>query len=79
MIPGIDESHPSILTSRTALDLKDIPDNVLGDIDVRPVRWIDEVLEVALSRQPVPYVADDAAQAVAQDEEPGDKERPSAH
>ena len=26
-------------------DLKDIPDNVLGDIDVRPVRWIDEVLE----------------------------------
>ena len=60
-------------------DLKDIPDNVLGDIDVRPVRWIDEVLEIALSRQPVPYVADDAAQAVAQDEEPANKERPSAH
>ena len=60
-------------------DLKDIPDNVLGDIDVRPVRWIDEVLEVALRRQPVPYVADDAAQAVAQDDEPGGKERPSAH
>jgi len=60
-------------------DLKDIPDNVLGDIDVRPVRWIDEVLEVALSRQPVPYVADDAAQAVGQDEEAANKERPSAH
>ena len=29
MIPGIDSSHPSILTSRTALDLKDIPDNLL--------------------------------------------------
>ena len=55
-------------------DLKDIPDNVLGDIDVRPVRWIDEVLEVALSRQPVPYVADDVAQAVAQDEEPANEE-----
>ncbi|MEL0298057.1 MAG: endopeptidase La [Gammaproteobacteria bacterium] len=60
-------------------DLKDIPDNVLADIDVRPVRWIDEVLEVALSRQPVPYVADDAAQAVAQDEEPANEKRPSAH
>ncbi len=60
-------------------DLKDIPVNVLDDIDVRPVRWIDEVLEVALSRQPVPYVADDAAQAVAQDEEPVSKERPNAH
>ena len=60
-------------------DLKDIPDNVLGDLDVRPVRWIDEVLEVALSREPVPFVADDAAQAVAQDEQPVIKERPSAH
>ena len=60
-------------------DLKDIPDNVLGDLDVRPVRWIDEVLEVALSREPVPFVADDAAQAVAQDEQPAIKERPSAH
>ena len=60
-------------------DLKDIPVNVLDDIDVRPVRWIDEVLEVALSRQPVPYVADDAAQAVAQDEELVSKERPNAH
>ncbi len=60
-------------------DLKDIPVNVLDDIDVRPVRWIDEVLEVALSRQPVPYVADDAAQAVAQEEEPVSKERPNAH
>ena len=60
-------------------DLKDIPDNVLGDIDVRPVRWIDEVLEVALSREPVPFVADDAAQAVAQDEGPAIKERPSTH
>ena len=29
MIPGIDASHPSILTSRTALDLKDIPDDLL--------------------------------------------------
>ena len=60
-------------------DLKDIPDNVLGDLDVRPVRWIDEVLEVALSRDPVPFVADDAAQAVAQDEGPAIKERPSTH
>ena len=29
MIPGIDASNPSILTSRTALDLKDIPDDLL--------------------------------------------------
>jgi ATP-dependent Lon protease len=33
-------------------DLKDIPDNVQEDLDIRPVRWIDEVLEVALTHMP---------------------------
>ena len=35
-------------------DLADIPKNILSKLDVRPVRWIDEVLEVALASQPVP-------------------------
>ena len=60
-------------------DLKDIPDNVLSDIDVKPVKWIDEVLEVALSRQPVPFVADDATKVVATDDEGSSGKRPSAH
>ena len=29
-------------------DLKDIPDNVKGDIEICPVKWIDDVLELAL-------------------------------
>ncbi len=29
-------------------DLKDIPDNVKGDIEICPVKWIDEVLDLAL-------------------------------
>jgi ATP-dependent Lon protease len=29
-------------------DLKDIPDNVKGDIEICPVQWIDEVLDLAL-------------------------------
>lgn len=29
-------------------DLKEIPDNVKADIDIRPVKWIDEVLDIAL-------------------------------
>ena len=60
-------------------DLKDIPDNILSDIDVKPVKWIDEVLEVALSRQPVPFVADDATEVVATDDEGSSGKRPSAH
>ncbi len=33
-------------------DLEEIPDNVIGDLNIKPVKWIDEVLEVALE-QPV--------------------------
>lgn len=29
-------------------DLNDIPENIKSDLDVRPVEWIDQVLEVAL-------------------------------
>ncbi|WP_229623430.1 endopeptidase La [Vibrio parahaemolyticus] len=33
-------------------DLEEIPDNVIADLQVIPVRWIDEVLKVALERDP---------------------------
>jgi ATP-dependent Lon protease len=29
-------------------DLKEIPDNVKGDIEIKPVKWIEDVLEFAL-------------------------------
>ncbi|MDH5633866.1 MAG: endopeptidase La [Gammaproteobacteria bacterium] len=35
-------------------DLTEIPENVLKDLTVKPVRWIDEVLETALERMPEP-------------------------
>ena len=33
-------------------DLKEIPDNIKDDLEIIPVQWIDEVLEVALSYMP---------------------------
>ncbi|WP_342607272.1 endopeptidase La [Vibrio tritonius] len=33
-------------------DLEEIPANIIADLDVRPVRWIDEVLKVALAKDP---------------------------
>ena len=33
-------------------DLKEIPDNVIADLKVIPVQWIDEVLKVALVQDP---------------------------
>jgi ATP-dependent Lon protease len=38
-------------------DLVEIPDNIKGRLDIRPVRWIDEVLQIALTRQPTPLPA----------------------
>ncbi len=35
-------------------DLKEIPDNIKSDLEIIPVKWIDEVLEVALQRMPEP-------------------------
>ncbi|MBV9911487.1 MAG: hypothetical protein JOZ93_02865, partial [Sinobacteraceae bacterium] len=33
-------------------DLVEIPDNIKGNLEIKAVKWIDEVLEVALTRQP---------------------------
>ncbi len=35
-------------------DLAEIPDNIKADLTIVPVRWIDQVLEVALQHQPTP-------------------------
>jgi ATP-dependent Lon protease len=35
-------------------DLAEIPKNIQEDLDIRPVKWIDQVLEMALERKPQP-------------------------
>jgi len=40
-------------------DLVDIPDNVTKGLDIKPVRWIDEVLELALESMPEPLEEDE--------------------
>lgn len=35
-------------------DLKEIPENIKADLDIIAVKWIDQVLEVALQRMPEP-------------------------
>jgi ATP-dependent Lon protease len=52
-------------------DLVEIPDNIKGNLEIKPVKWIDEVLAIALTQQPVPLAAAEAAAAptVAAEEE----------
>ena len=46
-------------------DLQEIPDNVKSGLEIVPVRWIDQVLQVALERQPVPLTDEEVAVAAA--------------
>src|SRR5262250_2935864 len=43
-----------LIPSENEKDLVEIPDNIKGNLDVRAVKWIDEVLGVALTQQPMP-------------------------
>ncbi|MCO6441802.1 MAG: endopeptidase La [Nitrococcus mobilis] len=45
-------------------DLADITKDVKSRLDIRPVRWIDEVLEVALTRQPTPLPENEVQEPV---------------
>jgi ATP-dependent Lon protease len=43
-----------IIPSENVRDLKEIPENIYAGIDILPVKWIDEVFELALVRKPEP-------------------------
>ncbi|OOF19510.1 endopeptidase La [Salinivibrio sp. PR932] len=42
-----------VIPKENERDLEDIPDNVKEEIDTHPVRWIDEVLTIALENNPL--------------------------
>lgn len=46
-----------IIPEENVPDLKEIPDNVKADLDIKPVAWIDQVFDVALTYLPEPFVA----------------------
>jgi ATP-dependent Lon protease len=46
-----------LIPSENEKDLVEIPDNIKGKLDIRPVKWIDEVLDVALERSPRPVAS----------------------
>lgn len=68
-----------IIPEENVRDLKEIPENIKQDLQIKPVKWIDEVLQIALQYAPEPLP--DAAPMVAKDEkrETDSKERVSTH
>ena len=66
-------------------DLKEIPDNIKSDMQIKPVKWIDEVLQIALERMPEAlsddaYLEKDNAKAAVDPQtEIGEQSRINAH
>ncbi|TAN83758.1 MAG: endopeptidase La [Gallionella sp.] len=43
-----------LIPEENTKDLAEIPDNIKNKLDIHPVKWIDQVLELALERKPEP-------------------------
>ena len=43
-----------IIPDENERDLKEVPDKIKQDLDIRPVKWMDQVIELALERRPEP-------------------------
>ncbi len=55
-------------------DLQDIPENVKNGLEIVPVKWIDQVLDIALESKPVPLTEEEGTAAMAATAQPQEKE-----
>ncbi|MEE3322272.1 MAG: endopeptidase La [Pseudomonadota bacterium] len=62
-------------------DLKEIPENIKASLEIKPVKWIDQVLDVALTHQPSPLSQAEQDEDLALSEEKNQEgnKRPSTH
>ena len=49
-----------IIPEENRRDLDEIPDNIKENLEIQPVKWIDQVVEMALVRQPEPLSEEEA-------------------
>ena len=57
-----------IIPEENVKDLQDIPENVKGHLEIIPVKWIDQVLAVALETKPQPLPDEDPVKAEVKEE-----------
>ena len=50
-----------IIPDENVRDLKEIPENIKESLEIRPVKWIDEVLDIALAYPPEPRAEDSSS------------------
>jgi len=54
-----------LIPEENTKDLVEIPDNVKNKLDIHPVKWIEQVLEMALERTPEPLTEPEVAAATS--------------
>lgn len=68
-----------IIPYDNARDLKEIPDNIKNDLEIFPVKVIDEVLEIALETSPKPLSEEDYNRGNGSEKALDNDLRPSTH
>ncbi|RYZ87750.1 MAG: endopeptidase La, partial [Proteobacteria bacterium] len=67
-----------IIPAGNERDLKEIPANIKADLSIKPVQWIDEVLEIALQHMPKP-LSDEEYRELQQAAQKSESTRISTH
>jgi len=69
-----------IIPQENVRDLKEIPNNILSDLQIKPVKWIDEVLQIALQYMPEPLtITDDNVKVKEEKHDKAEAEHISTH
>ncbi|QSP93535.1 endopeptidase La [Marinobacter salinisoli] len=71
-----------LIPDENVRDLKEIPENIKESLEIRPVKWIDEVLDLALAYPPEPRAEDKAGSSASgkpRDDEGEAAERINTH
>jgi ATP-dependent Lon protease len=62
-----------VIPEENAKDMVEMPDVIKKGLDIRPVKWIDEVLEIALEKAPVPLKKSKSGKGKAAESQDGKK------
>jgi len=68
-----------VIPKENEKDLVEIPKNIKDKLEILPVRWIDEVLEIALQHMPVPLAQEAGAEDQQKQSTPPDDKNLRAH
>jgi ATP-dependent Lon protease len=55
----------ALIPEENVKDLTEIPDTIKNKIEIQPVKWIDQVLAIALERAPTPLLDEPVVPATA--------------